>query len=128
MGAGRFVAHNCGTGNAPRTPDGKCAKRNGGPGRDGAGDEKTTWERLELDGANVVRGETPVSAPGFKVRKYDGTVEIDSEWYGIEPKDGTGKRRPDQKACGKWLNTPGNTVQTKDGRRLIGVFDVWIDR
>jgi hypothetical protein len=113
----------------PRNPNGTYAPRNGQPGvRDGGGDELTAWEHLELDGANVMRGETPVSAPGFPVRKYDGTVEIEGQWYGIETKGGTGKRNPQQAAFDDWLNTPGNTVTTPDGRTLVGVFDVWIDR
>lgn len=73
-----------------------------------------------------MRGETPVTAPGFPVRKYDGTVQINGQWYGIETKGGEAKRTPQQKAFDDWLNEPGNTVTTKDGRTLVGVFDVWI--
>lgn len=61
-------------------------------------------------------------------RKYDGTVEIDGLWYGIETKGGSASRSPQQAAFDAWLNTPGNTVMTPDGRTLVGVFDVWIDR
>ncbi|MEV6631570.1 polymorphic toxin-type HINT domain-containing protein [Actinoplanes sp. NPDC051470] len=121
------LVHNCG-GGAPRSVDGKFAKRNGEPGRDGAADEVTAWEHLEMDGAIVHRGETGVSVRGVGVRKYDGTVQIDGQWYGIETKGGSAKRSPSQRAFDSWLNTPGNTVATKDGRTLVGVFDVWIDR
>jgi hypothetical protein len=118
---------NCVSG-APRSADGKFANRNGEPGRDGAADEVTAWEHLELDGAIVSRGETGVSVPGVGVRKYDGTVQIDGQWYGIETKGGSAKRSPSQRTFDNWLNTPGNSVGTKDGRTLVGVFDVWIDR
>ncbi|MET0493764.1 MAG: SpvB/TcaC N-terminal domain-containing protein [Actinoplanes sp.] len=121
------LVHNCG-GGAPRSADGKFATRNGEKGRDGAADEVNAWEHLEMDGAIVNRGETGVSAPGVGVRKYDGTVQIDGQWYGIETKGGSAKRSPSQREFDDWLNKPGNTVTTKDGRTLVGVFDVWIVR
>jgi RHS repeat-associated protein len=119
-----------GTGKAavPRTADGKYAPRDGQPGRDGAPDEAAAWDQLTVDGAIVSRVETPVSVPGLGGRKYDGTVQIYGQWYGIEVKGGTAKRSPSQRAIDGWLNTPGNTVRTSDGRTLVGVFDVWIDR
>ncbi|MFV2117301.1 LamG-like jellyroll fold domain-containing protein [Streptomyces sp. Act-28] len=113
---------------APRSADGKFSKRNGEPGRDGAADEANAWDQLEMDGAVVMRNETAVSAPGMRVRKYDGTVEINGQWYGIEVKGGTAKKNPQQRQFDDWLNTPGNTVTTSDGRTLVGVHDVWIDR
>ncbi|MCW6006219.1 hypothetical protein K1W54_16765, partial [Micromonospora sp. CPCC 205371] len=112
----------------PRTPDGKYAPRNGQPGRDGAIDELTAWEHLEVDGAKVMRESTPVSAPGQGTRIYDGTVQIDGKWYGIETKGGTGSKKGGQAAFDNWLNAPGNTVKTKDGRTLVGVVDVWVPR
>ncbi|UUU37016.1 RHS repeat-associated core domain-containing protein [Streptomyces sp. CA-210063] len=115
-------------GEAPRTSDGKYSKRDGEPGRDGAADEANAWEQLEVDGAVVMRKETPVSAPGFRPRKYDGTVEVNGQWYGIEVKGGTARKNPQQRKFDDWLNKPGNTVTTSDGRTLVGVFDVWIDR
>ncbi|MFC8192365.1 hypothetical protein ACFUMH_11980 [Cellulomonas sp. NPDC057328] len=118
----------CPNGNVPRTPDGKYAQRDGQRGRDGAADEQAAWEQLELDGADVRRGETHVSIPGIGARKYDGTVQIDGQWYGVEVKGGKAKRSAEQREADAWLNTPGNTVQTKDGRTLVGVFDVWIVR
>lgn len=126
--AAGVLVHNsaCPTGGAPRTPDGKYAQRNGEPGRDGAAEEAAAWDQLELDGAVVGRGETPVTIDGIGVRKYDGTVQLDGEWYGIEVKGRTGKRNPHQRKADEWLNTPGNTVRTADGRTLVGVFDVWI--
>ncbi|WP_405623976.1 DUF6531 domain-containing protein [Streptomyces sp. NBC_00076] len=111
---------------APRDSKGKYSKRDGEEGRDGSNDELTTWENLMLDGATVIQKEVPVQAPGFKVRKYDGLVKINGRWYGIETKGGNGKRNPDQKKFDDWLNQPGNTVTTKDGKTLVGVFDSWI--
>ncbi|MFF7473474.1 DUF6531 domain-containing protein [Streptomyces sp. NPDC008092] len=111
---------------APRNAKGKYARRNGEEGRDGSNDELTTWENLELDGATVIRKEVAVKVPGFKVRKFDGLVKINGQWYGIETKGATAKRNPDQKKFDDWLNTPGNTVTTKDGIKLVGVFDSWI--
>ena len=64
----------------------------------------------------------------YEIRKYDGTVEINGQWYGIEVKGGTAKKNPQQRQFDDWLNTPGNTVTTSDGRTLVGVHDVWIDR
>ncbi|OLF05402.1 hypothetical protein BU204_37190 [Actinophytocola xanthii] len=121
-----LLVHNCP--GVPRSADGKYAKRSGEPGRDGAADEMTAWEHLELDGAIVRRGETGVRVPGVGARKYDGTVQIDGQWYGIETKGGSAKKKDGQRAFDQWLNSPGNSVQTKDGRTLVGVFDVWIDR
>ncbi|UWM49135.1 polymorphic toxin-type HINT domain-containing protein [Streptomyces carpaticus] len=121
------LVHNSG-GCAPRSPDGKYSKRNGEPGRDGAADEANAWNQLEVDGAVVMRNETPVVAPGLRVRKYDGTVQIDGQWYGIEVKGGSANKTPQQREFDDWLNTPGNTVTTSDGRTLVGVHDVWIDR
>ncbi|MFG2677709.1 polymorphic toxin-type HINT domain-containing protein [Streptomyces sp. NPDC048392] len=129
-GATPVLVHNsggCPTG-APRSADGKFSKRNGEPGRDGAADEANAWDQLEMDGAVVMRSETAVSAPGMRVRKYDGTVEINGQWYGIEVKGGTAKKNPQQRQFDDWLNTPGNAVATSDGRTLVGVHDVWIDR
>jgi hypothetical protein len=48
--------------------------------------EANAWDQLEIDGAVVMRKETPASAPRFKVRNFDGTVQIDGHWYGIETK------------------------------------------
>ncbi|MFK0252165.1 ricin-type beta-trefoil lectin domain protein [Streptomyces sp. NPDC090445] len=127
-GATPVLVHNCPAGGAPRSADGKFSKRNGEPGRDGAADEANAWDQLEMDGAVVMRNETAVSAPGMRVRKYDGTVEINGQWYGIEVKGGTAKKNPQQREFDDWLNTPGNTVTTSDGRTLVGVHDVWIDR
>lgn len=31
-----------------------------------------------------------------------------------------------QAAFDNWLNTPGNTAQTSDGRTSVGVFGVWV--
>ncbi|MFE1250955.1 hypothetical protein, partial [Streptomyces sp. NPDC058766] len=111
---------------APRDAKGKYAKRDGQEGRDGSNDELTTWENLMLDGATVIAREVSVKAPGFKVRKFDGLVNINGHWYGIETKGGSAKRNPDQKKFDDWLNLPGNTVTTKDGLVLEGVFDSWI--
>ena len=88
----------------------------------------TAWEHLELDGANVSREETGVSHDDLGARRYDGTVEIDGKWYGIETKGGTAKRSPSQREFDNWLNAPGNSVKTKDGRTLVGVFDVRVYR
>ncbi|AUS82065.1 hypothetical protein C1701_26935 [Actinoalloteichus sp. AHMU CJ021] len=124
------LVHNCGGGvtGAPRSADGKFSKRNGEPGRDGAADEANAWDQLEMDGAAVMRNEPAVSVPGMRARKYDGTVEINGQWYGIEVKGGTAKKNPHQRQFDDWLNSAGNTVTTSDGRTLVGVYDVWIDR
>ncbi len=93
------LVHNCGGGvtGAPRSADGKFSKRNGEPGRDGAADEANAWDQLEMDGAAVMRNGTAVSAPGMRARKYDGTVEINGQWYGLEVKGGTAKKNPHQR-------------------------------
>ncbi|GAA4365068.1 hypothetical protein GCM10023088_10060 [Actinomadura verrucosospora] len=83
-------------------------------------------DQLELDGAPVIRKETLVFVPGFRPRKYDGTVQINGNWYGIEVKGATAKRSKPQRSFDDWLNAPGNMVTTKDGRTLVGVFDVHI--
>ncbi|BCY11084.1 LamG-like jellyroll fold domain-containing protein [Actinoplanes sp. L3-i22] len=118
----------CGTGGQVRWGNGTFGKSNGG-GQVGEDDEINAWDHLELDGANVVRKETQVRSPAFKkTRKYDGLVEIEGQWLGIETKGATGKRNPHQQAFDDWLNEPGNTVTTKDGKTIVGTFDVWIDR
>lgn len=111
---------------APRDAKGKYTTRDGEEGRDGSNDELTTWENLMLDGATVIPREVSVKAAGFPVRKYDGLINLDGHWYGIETKGDTARRSAAQKKFDDWLNLPGNTVTTKDGLVLEGVFDSWI--
>ncbi|MES0835626.1 polymorphic toxin-type HINT domain-containing protein [Nocardiopsis tropica] len=98
-GEAPVLVHNsgvCPTG-APQPADGKFSKRNGEPGRDGAADEANAWDQMEMDGAVVMRNETAVSEPGMRARKYDGTVEINGQWYEIEVKAGTAKKNPQKR-------------------------------
>jgi hypothetical protein len=97
-----------------RTADGKFAKADGTAGRVGALDERTTLDQLELDGAPVVRGPVTVQVPGVGTRIYDGAVQIDGDWLGVEMKGGTSPLTPRQKAADSWLNTQGN-VATSGG-------------
>ena len=112
-----------------RTADGKFANSDGTPGRVGAVDERTTLDQLDIDGASVVRGSVTVTIPGVGKRIYDGAVQIDGTWYGIETKGGTSPLTPRQQAADAWLNTPGNTA-TSTGRNsgypLEGTFDSWV--
>ncbi|GAA1982509.1 LamG-like jellyroll fold domain-containing protein [Catenulispora subtropica] len=112
-----------------RTADGKFAKSDGTPGRVGAIDERTTLDQLELDGAPVVRGSVTVRVPGVGERIYDGAVQIDGKWYGVETKGGTSPLTPRQQAADAWLNTPGNTATSvggNSGYNLEGVFYSWV--
>ncbi|MET9959436.1 ricin-type beta-trefoil lectin domain protein [Streptomyces sp. NPDC006326] len=122
------VGPGCGTGKAPRTPDGKFSKRNGEPGTDGSLDERTVLDQLELDGAPVIRGQVYARVPGFPLRKYDGAVQIDGRWLGVETKGGTSPLTPPQRAFDNWLNTPGNSVTTSGGITLEGTFNAWVPR
>ncbi|MEV7238980.1 polymorphic toxin-type HINT domain-containing protein [Streptomyces sp. NPDC051020] len=122
-----LVHNTCGpTGKAPRTSDGKFAKRNGEPGTDGSLDERTVMDQLELDGAPIVRGQVYARVPGFPLRKYDGAVQIDGRWLGVEVKGGSSPLTPPQRTFDDWLNTPGNTVTTSGGITLEGTFNAWV--
>jgi hypothetical protein len=112
--------------NACRTPDGKFGKSDGTSGRVGALDERTTLDQLETDGFPVVRGQVHVQIPGVGLRIYDGAVQIDGEWYGIETKGGGSPLTPRQQAADNWLNTPGNTAASSGGLTLIGTFGSWV--
>ncbi|QMU70139.1 ricin-type beta-trefoil lectin domain protein [Streptacidiphilus sp. P02-A3a] len=93
----------------------------------GANNEETVWDHLQTEGVTVVRQETSVRVPGFKLRKFDGLANIDGLWYGIETKGASAGRNPDQKLFDGWLNTPGNTAVTLNGQyELHGVFDAWV--
>ncbi|MGW5611640.1 polymorphic toxin-type HINT domain-containing protein [Streptomyces sp. NPDC003753] len=122
-----LVHNTCGpTGKAPRTSDGKFAKRNGEPGTDGSLDERTVMDQLELDGAPIIRGQVYARVPGFPLRKYDGAVQIDGRWLGVEVKGGSSPLTPPQRTFDDWLNTPGNTVTTTGGITLEGTFNAWV--
>lgn len=43
-----------------------------------------------------------------------------------ETKGGASPRAPRQRQADAWLNTPGNTVTSNTGHKLVGVFDSWI--
>ncbi|MFJ4185164.1 RHS repeat-associated core domain-containing protein [Kitasatospora sp. NPDC089509] len=92
----------------------------------GANNEVTVWDHLETEGATVIRRETGVRVKGFPLRKYDGLVNIDGLWYGIETKGASAGRTPEQREFDDWLNTPGNTANTTSGIELHGVFDAWL--
>ncbi|MFD0328267.1 polymorphic toxin-type HINT domain-containing protein [Streptacidiphilus monticola] len=93
----------------------------------GANNEETVWDHLQTEGVTVVRQETSVRVPGFKLRKFDGLANIDGNWYGIETKGASAGRTPDQELFDGWLNTPGNTAVTLNGQyELHGVFDAWV--
>jgi hypothetical protein len=115
-------------GKAPRRPDGKFAKRNGEKGADGALDERTVMDQLELDGAPIIRGQVYARAQGLPLRKYDGAVMVDGRWLGVETKGGKSPLTPPQKKFDEWLNKPGNSVTTKDGVTLEGTFNAWVPR
>ncbi|MFD3682358.1 polymorphic toxin-type HINT domain-containing protein [Streptomyces sp. NPDC058613] len=130
-GATPVLVHNCptaGTGKAPRTPDGKFSKRNGEPGTDGSLDERTVMDQLELDGAPIFRGQVHARVDDFPLRKYDGAVQIDGRWLGVETKGGTSPLPPPQRRFDDWLNTPGNSVTTSGGMTLEGTFNAWVPR
>ena len=131
VGAGVALAGASATGllveaaTVPRGPDGKFLPRNGEPGRVGAEEEARALDGLENEGLVVNRDQTKVASPDFdKTRIYDGTVQIDGKWYGVETKGGTASKDAHQRAFDAWLNAPGNTVRTRDGRTLEGVIDV----
>jgi RHS repeat-associated protein len=93
----------------------------------GANNEETVWDHLQTEGVTVVRQETSVRVPGFKLRKFDGLANIDGLWCGIETKGASAGRNPDQKLFDGWLNAPGNTAVTLNGQyELHGVFDAWV--
>jgi hypothetical protein len=112
-----------------RTADGKFGPSDGSPARVGALDERTTLDQLELDGAPVVRGTVTINVPGGGQRMYDGAVQIDGVWYGVETKGGTAGKDAAQRAADDWLNEPGNSavsVGKNSGYTLEGVFDSWV--
>ncbi|MFJ5880438.1 polymorphic toxin-type HINT domain-containing protein [Kitasatospora cineracea] len=93
----------------------------------GTNNEMTVWDHLQTEGVTVVRRETGVRVPGFRLRKFDGLANIDGRWYGIETKGASAGRDPEQKRFDDWLNTPGNTAVTLNGGyELHGVFDAWV--
>jgi RHS repeat-associated protein len=125
------LVHNCGTGGeAPRTPDGKYAKRNGEPGRDGAGHEREVWDLLEAEGHDIIRGEVRVDG-GWDggVRIYDGAIRTDEGLIGIEAKT-DGRKRTGQAAKDDWINKPGNTGTVSSGRnkgaKVLGTIIVQV--
>jgi hypothetical protein len=98
------------------------------PGKDGAKNESTVLDQLELDGATVDRSQKYVRAPNFPLRIYDGAVKVDGRWFGVETKGGKSPLTPQQKTFDDWLNTPGNSVTTLDGVKLEGTFIAWVPR
>ncbi|MBB5800239.1 hypothetical protein F4560_000007 [Saccharothrix ecbatanensis] len=92
------LVHNCGPGGAPRTSDGKYAKRDGEPGRHGAGHEQEVWDLLEGEGYDVIRGEVRVQG-GWSggVRIYDGAIQTPNGLIGVEAKT-DGRIRTSQRA------------------------------
>jgi hypothetical protein len=112
-----------------RTADGKFTTSDGVPSRVGAIDERTTLDQLELDGAPVVRGTVTVDIPGVGERMYDGAVQVDGVWYGVETKGGSSPLTPRQRVADEWLNEPGNSavsVGANEGYTLEGVFYSWV--
>jgi hypothetical protein len=112
-----------------RAADGKFARSDGTPSRVGSADEQTTLDQLELDGAPVIRGAVTVNIPGVGPRIYDGAVQIDGKWFGVETKGGTSPVTPRQQAADAWLNEEGNTavsVGANSGYTLEGVFSSWV--
>ena len=94
----------------------------------GTSTEENVWDHLETEGVPVVRQETGVKVDGFPLRKYDGLMQTDEGWFGIEVKGGGAGRTPPQRAFDNWLNTPGNTATTTSGIELQGVFDAWVPK
>lgn len=94
----------------------------------GMNTEENVWDQLETDGATVVRQETGVKVDGFPLRKFDGLVQTDEGWFGIETKGASAGRSPAQQRFDDWLNTPGNTATTRSGITLQGVFDAWVPK
>ncbi|WP_433263647.1 polymorphic toxin-type HINT domain-containing protein [Actinosynnema sp. CS-041913] len=131
--ADAILVHNCGTGGeAPRTPDGKYAKRNGEPGRDGAGHEREVWDLLEAEGYDVIRGDVRVQGDwDGGVRIYDGAIRVgEDELIGIEAKT-DGRKRTDQRAKDDWINTAGNTGTATGrhrGAKVVGTIIVQVFR
>lgn len=71
-----------------------------------------------LSGPNKGKFDVP---PGTQ-RFYDGFVQQNGKWYGVETKSGSAKRTPQQRAIDDWLNKPGNKLTTSDGREIHGVI------
>jgi hypothetical protein len=92
----------------------------------GTTNEETVWDHLDTEGLNVIRQETGVQVDGFPLRKYDGLVQMEDGWYGIETKGASASRTPPQRAFDNWLNQPGNTAMTTSGIEIRGVFDAWV--
>lgn len=123
-----------------RTSDGKYAGTDG-TNRSGKSGEDLIHQRLKNRGLKVdtrqqtvhipveIKGVTksgpkkgPFTIPAGKDRRYDGAVQMpDGKWYGIETKSGGSPITPRQRAIDEWLNTPGNTMTTTDGKVLHGV-------
>ena len=77
----------------------------------------------------MVRGTVTINVPGVGPRMYDGAVQLDGKWYGVETKGDTSPLTARQRAADTWLNTPGNTavsVGGNSGYTLVGTFDSWV--
>jgi hypothetical protein len=77
----------------------------------------------------VVRGAVSVNVPDVGLREYDGAIELNGEWYGIETKGGTASLDARQRAADNWINTPGNSavsVGANSGYTIVGTFDAWV--
>ncbi|RRR99501.1 hypothetical protein [Glycomyces terrestris] len=123
-----------------RTPDGKYAGSDGRQ-QDGAGAERRVIDRIKdryedhayrgpaAATTKPLTGEIksgpnkgPFDIPAGTPRYYDGFVKRNGKWYGVETKSGSAKRTPQQRAIDEWLNQPGNTMTTSDGKVLHGVI------
>ncbi|WP_173060824.1 hypothetical protein [Phytohabitans houttuyneae] len=95
-------------------------------------DDRT--HRAYLAGAAIHAGTNWNNQPGGTAvvdAAVSGCGDANAVWRRIETKgglDSPARRSPSQRAFDDWLNTPGNTVTTADGRTLVGVVDVWIVR
>jgi hypothetical protein len=84
-----------------------------------------TWGRsfTRKDGTQVTKGDE-FTVPAGTIRRYDGAVNINGEWKGVETKSGGATRTPEQRAIDTWLRQSGNSLTTSDGRVLTGVHDM----
>lgn len=81
---------------------------------------KTTEDITATVHSGPRKGEIVI--PAGTPRYYDGFLMRNGKWYGVETKSGSASKTPEQRAIDAWLNQPGNTLTTTDGKVLHGVI------
>lgn len=94
-----------------------------GPGAKTGKDITGTWGTTftAKDGTRHNKGDEFI-VPKDTQRYYDGFVEQDGKWYGLETKSHSASKTPQQRAIDTWLNQEGNTMTTSDGKTIHGVL------